>query len=315
MKYDDNIKFHFVKDKNRYKEFIDSLLNDKKIKDNYYYYVDMDGRYSYEYYNYYYLLTLFLNLREAEFCNNNIINPDDMYYYQLGKEKYINVFKISDDKIEYQFSICSDLFGFTGCPSSILKKFNLYLKNHSCSSNKYNYYPLSKILVEFKLGILKDIDISSKINDYIYDTRTIGGAFIWPKPTKFDNFNRDRGINSYIEDRVDKTLLEIKYYYENNSKILKPSKYKNECKWLDHFKSKRNDLNSFKNYVDYFMLNDFVDEKYNPVSIIDLKVLVFSKNKEISNEYSSEQLIKMMDNLKNMIIKRSMLIEKYLNCN
>ena len=51
------------------------------------------------------------------------------------------------------------------------------------------------------------------LTKYVYTTRTLGGSFLWPESWHRD-YNMGRGNRSYIEDRVDLTLLEIKHYFE-----------------------------------------------------------------------------------------------------
>ena len=72
----------------------------------------------------------------------------------------------------------------------------------------------------------------------IYETRTIGGSFIWPKVERrrrykdhyqkyFSSmYNRQRGEHSYIRDRVDITLYEIRCFYHVYSQ-LKEKNYEN----------------------------------------------------------------------------------------
>ncbi len=122
------------------------------------------------------------------------------------------------------------------------------------------------------------------VADYLYDTRTIGGAFIWPKIKVHTSrgsawrsvFNQNRGVKghnlgSYINDRVDLTLQEIKMFYqycENNGSdkelidamrkdgyvILKGTDAGAICEWLQCF-------GSFNGFIDFFCFYDFVVDK------------------------------------------------------
>ena len=61
----------------------------------------------------------------------------------------------------------------------------------------------------------------SLIGDTIWYSRTIGGSFLWPKADQkgwSSLYNTNRGVNSYIEDRVDLTLYEIKEYLDYRNK-------------------------------------------------------------------------------------------------
>jgi hypothetical protein len=150
-------------------------------------------------------------------------------------------------------------------------------------------------------------------------------------------YNTSRGVSSYIEDRVDLTLNEIKQFYEvwhkvwNENKKLPEDKkieevkndlddrgillgseceYKTMCKWLSHFRS-------FEGYVDFFVLNSFVEEekkgnkKYSPKDIFTGEKL---EVKTISlKEVNKEQLRQVFDNISEWTIERSGTIESYLD--
>ena len=127
----------------------------------------------------------------------------------------------------------------------------------------------------------------------VWDTRTIGGSFLWPKVEDnrgywVSTYNTERGVGKnpvhvdddfYIEDRVDLTLYEIKEFYEayieskdydsvkknmsKDSLILRYSDSKEIFIWLSLF-------GTFENYVDFFCFDDFVnikDDKYYPKDI------------------------------------------------
>jgi hypothetical protein len=157
-------------------------------------------------------------------------------------------------------------------------------------------------------------------------------------------YNTSRGVRSYIEDRVDLTLNEIKQFYEvwhkvwNENKKLSEEKkieevkndlddrgilllgseceYKTMCKWLSHF-------HSFEEYVDFFVLNSFVIEektkgnkKYSPKDIFTGKKLeVDSKEKKLEvktislKEVNKKQLRQVFDNISEWTFERSGKIE------
>ena len=132
----------------------------------------------------------------------------------------------------------------------------------------------------------------------VWDTRTIGGSFLWPKVQDnreywVSTYNTKRGVGNnpvhvdddfYIEDRVDLTLYEIKEFYEayikskdcdsvncdsvkknmsKDSLILRYSDSEEIFIWLSLF-------GTFENYVNFFCFNDFVnnkDDKYYPKDI------------------------------------------------
>ncbi len=165
-----------------------------------------------------------------------------------------------------------------------------------------------------------------KVAQYIYDTRTIGGAFIWPKvEVRRSNgvqwksiYNQNRGVmvknlGSYINDRVDLTLQEIKmfYYYlkknpeddnktirsmnENGYVLLKGDDSNAICQWLKYF-------GSFEQYVDFFCFKgNFVDDEYNPVNVITRDSLRMNpENSKVNTELYKGQFREMLANPKGL---------------
>ncbi len=170
---------------------------------------------------------------------------------------------------EKTLALTSDLFGFSA-PSRINGGWN-------------TTHPLDRLLSygenQYKY-----------VAEYLYDTRTIGGAFIWPKievhrsngTAWISKFNLKRGVKggnlgSYINDRVDLTLQEIKMFYQYYKKyksdeqliaamreddyvILKEADAGEICKWLGCFKT-------FNGFIDFFCFYDFVvDKKSCPIN-------------------------------------------------
>ncbi|MBU3135573.1 hypothetical protein KPL39_04755 [Clostridium gasigenes] len=117
------------------------------------------------------------------------------------------------------------------------------------------------------IGILDE-----EIGEYLKSTRTIGGHLIWPcksvhtgewifnKKTKQmekekKSINTARGGEKGFYDRIDLTLLDLKNWYE-----CRPCKLKiffdTNKEWLNIFKS-------FPGFIEFFLLQDFVDKNYN----------------------------------------------------
>lgn len=183
----------------------------------------------------------------------------------------------------------------------------------------------------------------NKVGNWIWLTRTMGGSFLWPLRKCGRNwqsmYNIRRGIGNeragwcYLQDRVDLTLNEIKHYYmhktNNNGEVnytkyewkddilfgelcFEMSKGKAELKtWLDHF-------SSFKEYTEYFMLEDFI-ENDNIKNIVTGRFLAEGDVEKIKaqkgeiQELSSCELEGMLDNLVSWISKRTARIEKELS--
>lgn len=98
------------------------------------------------------------------------------------------------------------------------------------------------------------------IEDFFDLASTIGGYIIFPA-NKVDNkltINQIRGIHPKINDRFDLTLECIRLWYLGIESPL----YNHLERYKDYFEMFAN----FKGYVDFFLLNDMVDEKYEKVN-------------------------------------------------
>jgi len=84
--------------------------------------------------------------------------------------------------------------------------------------------------------------------------RTIGGHIVFPANRKNGfTINQARGISSKIRDRFDLTLECIRRYYQKEESPLYDTLFR-YSDFLDLFVD-------FKGYVDFFLLQDFVDDK------------------------------------------------------
>ena len=194
---------------------------------------------------------------------------------------------VQKDENDYLY-LTSDQFGF----SAITKE------DRTWSPLKYPYAIYERCYKGDK----------SLIGDTIWYSRTIGGSFLWPKADQkgwSSLYNTNRGVNSYIEDRVDLTLYEIKEYldYRNKRKqgldkekpinnllfnviedaekkeasACKNCKDKDECDKDKCHKVEGNELQkwfslfeNFETYVKIFCFDDFVnkeDDEYYPKDI------------------------------------------------
>lgn len=304
--------------KKYYTEFLQSMKNEER-------YIDPDCVKTVDKTTFYADLTVFLNEREATLKNQYF-----KYYPPIKCSNYYPPVKNNDNiKLDpnkiavYKenkklFILTSDQFGFSATEQ-------IFLKNDK-------RYPLAKLN-----NLYNDESISNFIADYVINTRTIGGSFIWPMQDGGSIYNISRGICSYIEDRVDLTLLEIKHFYQclkefkekNNDKDFLLSfnnKFPNdiifrfpkandknkkltECKllyeWLSHFET-------FEKYIDFFMLNPFVIEsitgnntEYCPIDIIKSNIAEMKinplKEREIDYQQKTIQQIKDAEIIKLML--------------
>ncbi|MBR3834449.1 MAG: hypothetical protein IKJ73_09020 [Lachnospiraceae bacterium] len=271
-------------------------------------YIDPDKTYGDAQSKYYIELTKFLNKQEEKYIDeekrwkyifeNNKDEPDGIKVKKNGETRMV---------------LKSDQLGFSAIHEGTVGKMG------------YLYYRY--------LCIAKDVDVNW-LAKCIWSTRTIGGGFIWPinkMGQERTKYNTTRGIGSYIEDRVDLTLLEIKHYYD----WIKNDKIKGHCfecdllhtavcdvntgmnEWLEHFKT-------FENYIKFFGFGPIVnkcDNNYIPINIVKSNIskgeyvlLDQGKRKRVIREIDdSEALRIIIDNVSRLIIKRSENIQKVLD--
>lgn len=169
-------------------------------------------------------------------------------------------------------------------------------------------YPYGDYLLTTDLNLPKEdsnsIEVKSKkVAEWVWNTRTIGGSFLWPitetisenKKTGEKDFrymsiyNMKRGVKYYIQDRVDLTLLEIKEFYDlytehknyediksnmtNEMILLEGEDGEKIFKWLSHFES-------FKNYVDFFCFEEFIEQREEQIDIVDIARSNLIENKK-----------------------------------
>lgn len=94
---------------------------------------------------------------------------------------------------------------------------------------------------------------SEYLENYLRKTYTIGGTIIFPKHQ--GSINQARGCSSKIRDRWDLTLECIRRFYNGESSPLEATLQKDKA-FFDLFVD-------FKGYVDFFFLQDCVDEDYH----------------------------------------------------
>lgn len=287
------------------------IIKDKSERSNKLY-VDPDKKENIEFYK---DLSDFLNAAKCKYRKKlsfkaNEHKPDKKIdgmitvYYGKGEKEH--------------FTLRSDQLGFSAVPWIYFRKD----------------YPLSRYLEMQKNKLDRQKNKSAEgqkaiaefLANYVYTTRTLGGSFLWPE-TLHEQYNKYRGNGSYIEDRVDLTLLEIKHIYEfkklekllpYGGDILFPKcKNKDANAWFVFF-------DSFEDYVDFFMFNDFVknigtslEKEYMPINILTGEAFEtdypgYKKDtlKEIEDE---KQLKEMLERVRDMVEKRTKKMEDLIN--
>ncbi len=184
-------------------------------------------------------------------------------------------------KIDITFNVYSDAKG--GDPDSTSPTLRYYHKllwnkklpngeNFELSDNKSGTYLYHNSgLGEYLLGSdaithsyrnhKRKTWLTQQIQDEVqelFDTgSTIGAYTLFPnnRVDKQHTINQARGVNSLIDDRFDLTLECIRLYYAGQKSPLYDTfqRYKN---FFDLFYN-------FKGYIDFFLLNDLVDQNGN----------------------------------------------------
>lgn len=184
-------------------------------------------------------------------------------------------------KIDITFNVYSDAKG--GDPDSTSPTLRYYHKllwnkklpngeNFELSDNKSGKYLYhNSELGEYLLGSdaithsyrnhKRKTWLTQQIQDEVqelFDTgSTIGAYTLFPnnRVDKQHTINQARGVNSLIDDRFDLTLECIRLYYAGQKSPLYDTfqRYKN---FFDLFYN-------FKGYIDFFLLNDLVDQNGN----------------------------------------------------
>ena len=293
------------KEKNR----IDDILKERGVVCNNIY-TDPDGKKNTGFYK---DLSDFLNAARISRKNDKIIS------FEANEAPYgmITVYYKDQYGNEQHFTVHSDQLGF----SAVCLKY--FRKN----------YPLSRYLEmqKNKLDKLKNKSdkkletVAKFLSEYVYTTRTLGGSFLWPEDW-YKGYNMERGNGSYIEDRVDLTLLEIKHIYKFREledqliygKDYLFKRYKNQYadKWFGFF-------DSFEDYVDFFMFNDFVEDistngkkEYMPINILTgkrFKTDYPGYEMDTLKDIKEYKLKAMLERVRDMVEKRTIRMEDLIN--
>jgi len=261
-------------------------------------YIDPDGKKNTDFYS---ALSDFLNASRISRKNNKILS------FEANEAPYGMITVYYKDKYgnKQHFTVHSDQLGFSAVPW-------IYFSNK---------YPLSRYF-----EMQKNKEAAQFLADYVLTTRTLGGSFLWPE-TLWKGYNRSRGC-AKIEDRVDLTLLEIKHYFEyrelDDKKNFKFSKdrlfvhYKktDAQTWFGFF-------DSFEDYVDFFMFNDFVEDistngkkEYMPINILTgkrFKTDYPGYEMDTLKDIKEYKLKAMLDLVMDKVAKRTKKMEDLIN--
>lgn len=230
--------------------------------------------------------------------------------YQSGNEE----FRLSSDSIMsiywhwtgsiYPFKQSAELMKLISEDNAKLDEAIRYMENISGFENEKKYD-------KYKYFLWLYLQISN----------TIGGFIVFSRH-KY-SINQERGILSKINDRFDLTLECIRRYYI----YLKNTSEKNDnplFNYLDKDKDFFEMFGSFKNYVDFFCLQDWVNDKYEVLDLLgDTKTTllnadkVWKENKVLPCDFETDEQVKrwwnLYSNLMYRLNKRNKRIEEILN--
>lgn len=211
--------------------------------------------------------------------------------------------KVTNKENDEFFYLKSDQFGFSSPSKKGTHPYDSYILNSNCSDEAIR-----------------------NVADWIFNCRSLGGAFLWPMEKRKDGkwncnpvYNTLRGGSStrrgpgYIEDRVDLTLLEIKSFFDGKQDSILSNQCKegsNMRRWLSHFKR-------YEKFIEFFCFDEFVNKHngYIPYDIIysdfssgNKKVVDLKTNTE-RQIYSKENPLN-NDDMKRMLQNVSILINE-----
>ena len=227
-------------------------------------------------------LDIKFDYRNDTFCGDPDI--DSVKLYEAHKILWT---KTLPSNKQLEISIVKDSYG------------RLLLKN-----NQYMNFSSDRMYPHFDgkyNGIFDGWLLPEEIETLKYKVRTVGGHIIFPAHRKGGfTINQSRGVNRKISDRFDLTLECIKRYYNQEQSPL----YNTLLRYKDFF-----DLFvSFKNYIDFFLLQDFVDDEF------DVKFsLPFDNFNRTALPQNCEEYKIYKGNIIEMIDKRNLRILNYLN--
>lgn len=169
-------------------------------------------------------------------------------------------------------------------------------------------------------------DALHKVSQWIFESRSLGGTFLWPMDKKEDGgwisnpqYNKTRGRKP-IQDRVDMTLLDIRncFFKTKGSWLLQ--QYNNDRKymkkWMDHFGEGES---GFEKYIEYFCFDSFVSKqkprypKYLLEKESTIKNFGDLQHKTSLCDYDYEKIKTILSNLNCWIKQRSDEMEKIIN--
>lgn len=203
------------------------------------------------------------DFRKDSFCGDP--DTDSPKLYENHKFLWS---KSLPNESEFQF----EMLTIGGKYGRILLKSNLY---DNLSSDRMCLHFVGKYKGKFDGWLTEEENENFK-----HIVRTIGGHIVFPAHKKNGfTINQARGVNRKICDRFDLTLECIRLFYLNEQSPL----FDAINRYQDFFKLFEN----FENYVNFFLLQDFVTEKYDVKFALPFDNFVRSPLPQSIEEYKS----------------------------
>ncbi len=143
-----------------------------------------------------------------------------------------------------------------------------------------------------------------ELDDFFHTCTTIGGFIIFPA-NRINNkmtINGARGLNQKIADRIDLTLECIRRFYLRQGSPLMQT--------LERYTEFFTLFESFKGYVDFFLLQDLVTDDYSSVKFLHH----FNNFESSPNPSTMDEYLKFKSNMLNFIIRRNGRIHEFACC-
>lgn len=204
------------------------------------------------------------------------------YYHKLLWSKYLpngEFFDLDDSKANVYLHHKSDLGEYFLSSDSVIHSYSTWVRT------KHIISQIPKEEVKY-------------FHDLSY---TIGGFLVFPgnRIDGLHTINQERGMNSYINDRIDLTLECIRLYYKNEKSPLFDT--------INRYNNFFSLFTDFKGYCEYFLMQDLVSDDFSKINFF-LPFDCFIKNplpKDIDeyNDYKKNNI--------DFLLRRNKRIQEY----
>lgn len=256
------------------------------------------------------------NYNNKEFYEQNMnafANRKD--HFEINMEVSKPGLVMTSIKTKNTYCLKSDQFGFSAPSDKLNHTYDIYLQK----------------VIDERLDLEKAYE---KVKCWVKKTRQAGGSFFWPMEPVNGGYNLNPKINvlrggtkdhgSYIKDRVDLTLLEIKAVYDSgilqslkkfsNLKTLENNILASQCLISVTMINFLSDFDSFSDYVDFFGFDLFVGDENVPYNILKKKPTVLDEDSKYKGALYNEAMKAgdyetIFDNIVRMIEERRRILK------